>query len=416
MNELLRKILFLPEQVSTVARDIDHLHFFVIIVTMIGAFGVAVFTLYFIIKYRESAHRGGELPPDARPHRSPAGVPWWVEAGVIAGLFALFLLFWVIGFGQFVRISEPPRDSLTIYVTGKQWMWSFAYPNGAGSNGVLYVPVNRPVKLVLTSRDVIHSFFVPEFRLKQDAVPGRSTQMWFEATRPGRYPIYCTEYCGMAHSTMLGEIVVVSGAEYEQKLGGLEPVRIAGPQVQLPATPGEGRVAELVSLAAVGERVAAEAGCLRCHTVDGTPHIGPTFAGLFGARIPLEDGKTIVADETYLTSSMMDPAAQLHRGFTAVMPSYQGLLSAPQVGALVEYIRSLQYVPRVDGNVPLPADTGQPVPLVTPLPPVEQQAANPAQAPGARPPLRSEQPAGAGKQPPQIEAPSGVVVPGEGDR
>lgn len=412
MNELLRKILFLPEQVSTVARDIDYLHYFVIIVTMLGAFGVAVFTLYYIIRYRESAHRGGELPPDTRPHHSPAGLPWWIEAAVIAGLFALFLVFWVIGFRQYVRASEPPRDSLTIYVTGKQWMWSFAYPNGAGSNGVLYVPANRPVKLVLTSRDVIHSFYVPEFRLKQDAVPGRSTQMWFEATRTGRYPIYCAEYCGMAHSTMLGEVVVLSGPEYEQKLGGLEPLRIAGPRVELPATPGEGKVDELVSLAAMGERVAAEAGCLRCHTVDGTPHIGPTFAGLFGARIPLEDGRTIVADEAYLTSSMMDPAAQVHRGFPAVMPSYQGLLSAPQIGALVEYIRSLEDAPRVDGNVPLPVETGQAVPLVTPLSAAERPA---SAAPSPAAPEQSPRPAGAGEPPTQIEAPRGVAVPG-GDR
>jgi len=407
VNELLRKMLYLPEQVSTVAKDIDYLHYFVIISTMLGAFGVTLFTLYFIVKYRESKHRGGDLPPDTRPHHSPAGIPWWIEATAIVGLLGLFLVFWVIGFRQYVRISEPPRDSMTIYVTGKQWMWTFAYPNGVASEGVLYVPANRPVRLVITSRDVIHSFFVPEFRLKQDAVPGRSTLMWFEAQKEGTYPIYCAEYCGMSHSAMLADIVVLDDAGYERMVSGLEPIRLAGPEVDTPVAPGEGKVAQPVSLAAMGQRVAADAGCLRCHTVDGTPHIGPTFAGLFGARIPLEDGSTIVADEAYLTSSMMDPAAQVHQGFPAVMPSYQGLLSAPQIGALVEYIRVLRDEPRVSDQVPLPAAVEQAIPIVTPLPGV-------ALPPGMPPELRSQEPQGAGEQPPQIDSPANL--PEEGAR
>lgn len=365
MNDFLRKILMLPEQASTVARGVDHLHYFVIISTMLGATAVALAVLYFIVRYREGAHRGGDLPPDTRPHHARGGIPIWLEMFVFFGLLSLFVLSWVIGFRQYVRLAEPPPGSLTIYVVGKQWMWSFAYPEGGGSNGVLFVPAGRPVKLVMTSRDVIHSFFVPSFRIKQDVLPGRSTTVWFEVDRPGRYPIYCTEYCGAGHSTMRGEVVALSEADYARQLEGLARLAEASPVP--PRSTGEPPVRG-VTLAAVGERVAAEAGCLRCHTLDGTAHIGPTWAGLFESEIPLEGGRRVVASEAYLTRSMMDPAADVHLGFKPVMPSYQGLLTAPQVAALVELIRTLRDEPRRDGGDPLPREVPGPVPLVQPLP------------------------------------------------
>jgi cytochrome c oxidase subunit 2 len=368
MNELMRRALFLPEQASTIAREIDWLHYFVIAVTMLGAAGVTAFVLYYIVRYREGAHRGAARPPDERPHHAPGGLSLRFELVVFGGLLGLFVLWWVIGFRQFVRISEPPRDSLTIYVTGKQWMWSFAYPDGSGSNGVLFVPAGRPIRLVMTSRDVIHSFDVPAFRVKQDVLPGRATTMWFEARRPGRYPVYCAEYCGAQHSTMRAEVVALSGADYERSLQGLARLAIAPPRPGASSAPGEAEPAEPLSLAAVGQRVAADAGCLRCHTTDGTPHIGPTWAGLYGAEIPLEGGARAIADEAYLTSSMMDPAAQLHLGFQPVMPSYQGLLTAAQIGALVEYIRSLRDEPRFRIGAPLPEEVPGQVPLVQPLP------------------------------------------------
>jgi cytochrome c oxidase subunit 2 len=357
VNELLRNVLFLPEQASTVALEVDQLHYFVIITTMLGATAVGLVTLYFLIRYRERAHRGGDLPPDTRPHHTSGGMSAAVELPVLASLLALFLLWWVIGFRQYSRISDPPPNAIQIYVTAKQWMWSFAYPNGAGSNSVLYVPAGRPVKLVMTSRDVIHSFFVPAFRVKRDVLPGRATMLWFEAKRPGRYPLFCTEFCGAGHSTMLGEVVALSEEDYEHRLEGLEPVQIAA----------DSRVPEQLSLAAMGQRVATTRGCMRCHTSDGTPHIGPTFAALYHRRIPLADQTTVFVDEAYLTSSIMDPAAQIHRGFPPVMPTYQGLLTAPEVGAIVEYIRSLRDETRDPDRVPLPANVDQPVPIVTPL-------------------------------------------------
>jgi cytochrome c oxidase subunit 2 len=373
VNSFMRQLLMLPAQASTLARDIDYLHYFVIITTMLGAAGVAVLTLYYLAYYRSGTGRAGDPSPDLRADHTAGGVSHRLEIVVFGGLLSLFILWWVIGFRQFVRISEPPPDSMTIYVVGKQWMWSFAYPHGGGSNGVLYVPVGRPVKLVMTSRDVIHSFYIPDFRVKRDVIPGRSTVLWFEALAPGRHPVYCAEMCGVGHSTMRAEVVALSAADYERRLAGLERVAVEGP-VQVPhEVVGEPRPREYLSLAAMGERVAAQRGCLRCHTPDGTPHIGPTFAGLYGATVPLEGDAQIVADEAYLTSSMMDPAAQLHRGFPAVMPSYQGLLTAPQVGALVEYIRSLRDVPRRGGDQPLPMPVPLPggVPLVHPLAPEE---------------------------------------------
>jgi cytochrome c oxidase subunit II len=366
MNELLREILLLPPQASTMARDIDYLHYFVIITTMVGAAGVAALALYYIVRYREGAGRGHDPLPDPRPLHARGGVSLWSELALIGGLLALFVTWWIIGFCQFIRIIEPPADSMTIYVVGKQWMWSFAYPNGGGSVGVLYVPARRPVKLLLTSRDVIHSFYAPDFRLKTDVVPGRTTQLWFEVKEPGRHPIYCAEMCGAGHSVMRSEVVALSDAEYERTLEGLAPLAIAGP-VQGQGIPFEAEPREPLSLAAIGRRVAAEAGCLRCHTVDGTPHIGPTWAGLYDAVIPLANGTPVRADDAYLTRSMMDPAVELHRGFPAVMPSYQGLLTAPQLGAIVEYLHALRDVRRDEGAAPLPAPVSGPVPLVTPL-------------------------------------------------
>jgi cytochrome c oxidase subunit 2 len=256
VNEFLRQLLMLPPQASTMARSIDYLHYFVIITTMLGAAGVAVLALYFIVKYREAAERGTNPPPDTRAHHSTGGLSVWVEVTVFGGLLSLFIIWWVIGFCQYIRLAEPPPDSMTIYVVGKQWMWSFAYPHGGGSVGVLYVPAGRPVKLIMTSRDVIHSFYVPDFRVKMDVVPGRSSQVWFEVKEPGRHPIFCTEMCGVGHSLMRAEVIALPEAEYERQLAGLAPADIPAPVQGLPI-PFESEPRKPLSLAEVGQRVAA---------------------------------------------------------------------------------------------------------------------------------------------------------------
>jgi cytochrome c oxidase subunit 2 len=381
MNELFRRLLGLPPQASTFAREIDLLHYSVITVTMLGATAVAAAAAYFIVRYR----RRGPLAPahaqDPSSNREPAGLPLRLELGVVVGLLTLFVAWWVVGFRQFVMLQVPPEDSLVIYASGKQWMWTFIYPSGGTSNGVLYVPAGKPIKMVLSSRDVIHSFYVPEFRIKKDVLPGQVTTVWFQARVPGTASLYCAEYCGTEHSLMLAEVRVLSPAAYAERLEHLQPLRIPGPNDV--AVAGQ-RADSLVSLAQMGERVAAEHGCLRCHTLDGTPHLGPTWLGLLGSTVPLRDGRTVQADEAYITESMMDPRVKLRAGFEPIMPSYQGQLDAPETGAIIELIRGLRAPP--PGNTsPLAPSDAPALRLPSAPTPAELRPPTPAPSTRARP-------------------------------
>jgi len=340
MNEVLRTLLFLPPQRSTVAQEIDTLHYFVILVTMAGAALVTALGGWLIYRYRRRSTQPG-LNPNA--HVKPGLA---MELLVVVSLLGLFLLWWVLGVRQFVRLRVAPEDSMPVYVTAKQWMWKFAYPEGSRSITTLYVPVRRPVKLIMTSRDVIHSFYVPDFRIKQDVVPGRYTTVWFEVKEPGTYQILCAEYCGTGHSTMRGEVVALEPGDYESWLGGgAKAGEIAGPVYVPPAVAGQGAPNEALDLVRVGQSEAAAQGCLRCHSTDGTPHIGPTWAGMYGSVVRLVGGDQVIADEAYITESMMDPKAKIHAGFEPVMPSYQGRLRPPEVAAILEFMGSLRNVP-----------------------------------------------------------------------
>jgi cytochrome c oxidase subunit 2 len=350
VNELLRRVLFLPPQASTMARDIDTLHYFIIITTMVGASAITLAGLLLLWRYRARGEEEREDPT--------AKAPLWAEAGVVAGLLGLFCLWWVIGFVQYVRLEVAPENAMTIYVTAKQWMWKFAYPSGDSSISTLYVPAGRPVRLVMTSRDVIHSFFVPDFRVKQDVLPGRYTTTWFEVRAPGTHPVFCAEYCGLNHSLMRAEVVALSAADYARWLAtGGRGTGIAGPRDGEALSVESFVPPEPLDLARAGTRVAADLGCLRCHTLDGSPHIGPTWAGLYRATVPVADGATVVADEAYLTESMMDPQARLHAGYQAVMPSYLGLMSPAQTAAIIELMKTLRDQPGVPGagSIPPPA-------------------------------------------------------------
>lgn len=339
MNEILRLILFLPRQASTLARSVDYLHYFVILTTIFGSFAITVIGGYFVIRYRRRPE-DGDFPRN--PAKKP---PLLMEGSVVVGLFALFIGWWAIGNRLYLELRTPPANAMRVYVTAKQWMWKFAYPEGAQSLSMLYVPRGRPVELILTSRDVIHSFFVPAFRIKQDAVPGRFTTAWFEASSAGRYRIFCTEYCGAGHSTMLGEVVVLEPEVYARWLAGAAPnATIPGPVYTPPAVVGEAAPRQELSLPAMGKAVAARLGCLGCHTLDGAAHIGPTWAGLYGRQVPLNDGTTVVADDAFLTESIMDPGAKVHAGYPPVMPGYFGRLQPAETAAIVELIQSLRDV------------------------------------------------------------------------
>lgn len=319
LNAIYRAVLFLPEQASTRARELDTLHYVQITVmtAVTGAAGLAALT--FAWRYRRRP--GREVGEPVRLGRR-------AELAVYATILAFFLAFWVVGFSQYLRMGTAPPEALRVYVTAKQWMWKFSYPDGVSSAGVLVVPAGRPVQLLITSRDVIHSFFVPAFRLKRDAVPGTYTATWFEAPEPGRHPVFCAEMCGTGHSRMRAEVVVLRPERWDAWMRGQVDVR--------------GEVSpEAPPLAERGREVAARQGCLACHTLDGTTYVGPSWRGIFGATVALESGERVRVDEAYLTESMMDPQARVVKGFPRIMPSYEGLLEPPEVAALVELIRSL---------------------------------------------------------------------------
>jgi len=330
MNELMRRMLFLPEQASNFSTDVDHLHYFVILTTLVMSFLVGVTALYFFWRYRQRSR--DQLTPDVQP--GPG-----MEVMFVVLPLVFFVGWGIAGFRDYVRMQTPPKDAMDVYVMAKQWMWKFSYPEGPSSLSVLRVPTGRPVRLLLTSRDVIHSFFVPAFRLKRDAVPGRYTQMWFVPTKPGRYPIFCAEYCGLSHSNMTGEVVAMDPAEFDAWLA---DQRTGFPQAQdSAASPGE-EVAADASLVEQGRAAAVRNGCLKCHSVDGSPHIGPTWLDLYGRTETMTTGEKILAEEAYLTQSMMDPLAYVVAGFQPVMPSFMGLISPAETAALLEYIKSLR--------------------------------------------------------------------------
>jgi len=353
MPQFLLDLLSLPPEGSTAAFGIDALHLFVISVTMMSSFGVFLVAVYFVVRYRRK-HEGQLTEIVVGSTKS--------ELTIIGGILSLFLLWWVIGYHQFVALRQPPEGAMTVYVTAKQWMWKFTYADGRSATDVLTVPVGRPVKLVMTSRDVIHSFYVPAFRNKQDVLPGRYTTLWFQTTAPGDYPIYCAEYCGLSHSLMRGTVSVLTPDAYARWLGA--PTRDAS---------GE------TDLVSYGAEVAAKRECVACHTTTGQRHIGPSWAGLYGSWVTMTDGRRVLADEAYLTRSMMEPNADVVADFKSVMPSYFGILPQPETAALVEYIKSLRDVsvesgvtlPTLEVNVLASTDAGAPntgVPLLPRIP------------------------------------------------
>jgi cytochrome c oxidase subunit 2 len=310
-----RRSFALPPGASTFADGIDGLHLFFLATTLLGALLIALAVAYFVARYQSSD------PARATPEVSASGGR---EALIIGACLSLFLLWWVIGYRQYVRMRHPPPGAAVVYVTAKQWMWKFSYPSGNSSLDVLTVPVARPTQLIMTSRDVIHSFFVPAFRVKQDVLPGRYVSVWFEPTQVGEYLLECAEYCGVSHSRMLGRVRVLSVEDYAAWLEGTTDSRDSS-----------------MNLVSLGRDAAVRHACFSCHTVDGQAHIGPTWQGLFGASVELTSGARVTADAAYLTRAMMDPAAEVVAGYPPVMPTYLGSLSQPEVAAILEYLRSL---------------------------------------------------------------------------
>jgi cytochrome c oxidase subunit 2 len=229
----------------------------------------------------------------------------------------------VWGFGTFMDMNVAPGNSINIYVTGQRWSWTFEYPSGVTSSNELVVPMNQPVKLTMSSKDLVHSLFIPQFRIKQDVFPNRYSTVWFQATALGTYDLFCTEYCGTGHSDMTGKVRVLSPEEYQKwiETGGIDPSKM--------------------TLAQYGEALYRAKACVTCHTVDGSQRIGPSFKGVFGHRVQLSDSSSVMADENYIRESMMNPGAKIVLGFGNIMPSYQGMLKDKEVNAIIEYLKTL---------------------------------------------------------------------------
>jgi cytochrome c oxidase subunit II len=297
-----------PQQASTQAGNVDALFIFLLIVSalMIGLIFVAI--VYFAARYR--AQRG--VVAEQIEGSMPLEVTWTVIP------FGVFMVIFLWGAAVYFKERTPPRDSTEVYVVAKQWMWKLEHAEGQREINELHVPVGRDVKLIMTSQDVIHSFFIPAFRMKQDVIPGRYTVAWFRATKPGRYHLFCTQYCGTQHSGMIGDVVVQEPAQYDAWMSGGS----TGP------------------LSATGEKVFAELGCSTCHRSDGQGR-GPNLQGVFGKSVELADGRTVTADENYLRDCILNPGAKRVKGFQPIMPTFQGLVSEEQVNALVAYVKSL---------------------------------------------------------------------------
>jgi cytochrome c oxidase subunit II len=306
---------WMPTKASTTAQDVDWV-FYLIYGISVFFFALITFLMtLFVIRYRRTrSRREAEASP---AHNTALEVTWSVIPTII-----VIGIFWM-GFKVFLDIATPPANAYEILVTGQRWSWEFTYPNGH-VDGTLHVPVDTPVQLVMTSEDVIHSFFVPAFRVKRDVVPGRYTKTWFEATRAGEYDIFCAEYCGTNHSTMLAKVVVHPPGDFETWLAEASDFL------------------ERMSPAEAGERLYISRGCAQCHSVDGRPGIGPTFQGVFSHEVVLRDGSRVLADEDYLRESILEPNAKVVAGFDPVMPTYQGRLSDREITAIIEYIKTLQ--------------------------------------------------------------------------
>jgi cytochrome c oxidase subunit 2 len=237
----------------------------------------------------------------------------------------------IFAWGAFIYFEErtPPQGATEVYVVAKQWMWKLQHEEGQREINELHVPVGRDVKMIMTSQDVIHSFYVPAFRIKQDVLPGRYTTAWFRATKPGVYHLFCAQYCGTMHSGMIGQVVVMEPAQYQTWLSG-------------GGTSG--------SLAANGENLFQQLGCPTCHRSDSQGR-GPALTGLYGKPVELEDGSTIVADENYIRESILSPNAKMVRGYKPIMPVFQGLVGEEQLNALVAYVKSLGASPAKEGKI-----------------------------------------------------------------
>ncbi len=300
----------LPENASTFATKVDLLYFTLVGLSVFFSALIFLLILFFSIRYRRRSE-------DERPRAIPGDLRLELTWSLIPLGMAMVVFVWATSL--YFSLFHPPANAMEIYVVAKQWMWKLQHPEGKREINTLHVPVGQPVRLTMTSEDVIHSFFVPAFRTKMDVLPGRYTTTWFEATKIGEYHLFCTEYCGTKHSKMIGRVVVMEPADYQMWLSGSsgEPMEVAG------------------------ERLFDQLGCRTCHRPDSEGR-GPVVDGLFGKSVQLQSGETAMADEAYLRESILNPNAKLLAGYKPLMPTFEGQISEEGILQLIEYIKSLK--------------------------------------------------------------------------
>jgi len=306
---MLSAIPLFPAQASTFAADVDKLYFLILAITSFFALAVVIFVAIFAVKYKdETGQRIG-----AAIHGSiPLELGWSIIPFIISmGIFAYATV-------VFFEIVRPPAETLQIYSTGKRWMWRFQHIDGRAEINELHIPKGRPVKITFTSEDVLHDIYIPAFRVKADAIPGRYSEIWFEATQTGDFHLFCAEYCGTKHSGMIGRVVVMEPKDYQAWLSG-----------------NDGQ-----PLSARGQQLFQQLACVTCHLNDGTGR-GPSLAGVYGSKVVLANGAGLVADDGYIRESILTPQMKLVNGYQPVMPTFQGLVNEEGVMSLIEYIKSL---------------------------------------------------------------------------
>lgn len=332
-----------PDSASTFSGEVDALYFFLVALTAFFTLLIAGLVVAFAIKYRRRSDDEIPQPFEGALHLE---ILWTViPLGIVLVIFG-----WSAKI--YMTLSRPPDNATTMYVTGKQWMWKIQHPTGQREINELHVPLGQPVKLIMTSEDVIHSFYIPAFRQKMDVLPGRYTSMWFEPTKVGKYHLFCAEYCGTKHSGMIGSVYVMEPSDYANWLSGGR---------------GEG------TLAQQGEKLFQDLACTNCHTTETDAAQGrcPNLRGAFGAPVRLANGQTINFNEAYIRESILNPDAKVHQGFQPVMPTFQGLVTEEGILQLIEYIKSIGPVQRQSGagGGPVPAGqrqnpAGRPVPSI----------------------------------------------------
>ena len=305
---------WMPQDAAAGASSVDTLFYAILAISAVCFIGITIAVIVFVAKYR---HREGHRAESSSSHNDVLEITWTVLPSIVV------VIIFVIGWRSFANMKMAPKHAHEVIVTAQKWSWTFQYPNGH-IDSVLHVPVDEPVRLVMTSDDVIHSFFVPAFRAKQDVLPKRFTTMWFEATKVGTYQAYCAEYCGQQHSKMLTTVVVHEPGGYEKYLEQAAEAMLNMPPREL------------------GELIYKQRGCAQCHSIDGASGTGPTFKGLWASTGKLADGSTITVDENYIRESILEPQAKVRLGFNPVMPTFQGKLKEREIIGIIEYIKSLE--------------------------------------------------------------------------